>query len=150
MRKRTLAREAALKMLYAIDITKEPADLIIERFWEDDEKASNEVKDFANILVNGYVSNRNAIDDTIAQYTENWKISRMATIDRNTLRIAAFELMYSADVPPKVAINEAIELAKKYGDKDSGKFVNGVLDKINKTIKRDAVPDKKDDGKEKE
>ena len=77
------------------------------------------------------------LDETVSKYATNWKLGRMATIDRNILRIATFELLHAADIPPKVAINEAIEMAKKYGDKNSGKFVNGVLDKINKTERED-------------
>ncbi len=72
------------------------------------------------------------IDKIISEYATNWKIQRMAVIDRNVLRFATYELLFMEDIPPKVAINEAIDIAKKYGDKDSGKFVNGILDKINK------------------
>jgi N utilization substance protein B len=80
------------------------------------------------------------VDRTIGKCAENWEMERMATVDRNILRIACFELMFAEGIPPKVAINEAIDIAKKYGDKDSGKFVNGILDRINKTERR-SVPD---------
>ena len=76
------------------------------------------------------------IDSLITKYATNWQLKRMAVIDKNILRAAVCELLFFADIPPKVAINEAIDIAKKYGDKNSGKFVNGVLDKINKTEKR--------------
>ena len=72
------------------------------------------------------------IDKLISKYADNWRIERMAVIDRNIIRMATFELLYGSDIPPKVAINEAVELAKKFGDDESGRFVNGVLDKINK------------------
>ena len=136
MRKRTLSREMALKILYASDITGEPTEESSQKFWSAQKEIDPDVKDFAEILVAGVDKNLENIDAVISKYASNWDIGRMATIDRNVLRIASFELLYTLDVPPKVAINEAIDLAKKYGDKDSGKFVNGVLDKINKTEKK--------------
>jgi transcription antitermination factor NusB len=133
MRKRTRARECALKILYAIDITKEEPQECIENFWLDNSETESQVKDFAETLVRGVYEKRSAIDKLISKYTTNWELERMAVIDRNILRFATYELLYTDDIPPKVAINEAIDVAKKYGDKDSGKFVNGVLDKIHKT-----------------
>lgn len=133
MRKRTKAREYALKMLYAIDITKERPDKCIETFWQNQKEKEKEIVEFANILVLGVRSNIAAIDKVISSYATNWQLNRMAVIDRNVLRFATYELLFMADIPPKVSINEAIEIAKRYGDKDSGKFVNGILDKINKT-----------------
>ncbi|MDD5634056.1 MAG: transcription antitermination factor NusB [Candidatus Omnitrophica bacterium] len=132
MRKRSFARETALKILYAMDIAKEPAVESFDKFWEDSEIDVDEVRDFVKTLIFGVETNIEKIDGLIATYADNWKINRMAVIDRNIMRMAVYELLYSSDVPPKVAINEAIELAKKFGDKDSGKFVNGILDKINK------------------
>ncbi|MBD3380438.1 MAG: transcription antitermination factor NusB [Candidatus Omnitrophica bacterium] len=133
MRKRTRGREIALQILYAGEITKDPLEVCLERRRKEDPAEDPEVMEFAAHLVEGVISNLKDIDDMVSASADNWKIERMATIDRNILRIAAFELKLSGDVPPKVAINEAIEMAKKYGDKDSGKFVNGILDKINKT-----------------
>jgi len=133
MRKRTKARECALKILYAVDITKEDPKRCIEAFWKDEPEAEPQVKIFANSLVLGVFENKEEIDKLISAYTTNWQLKRMAVTDRNILRFATCELLYMEDIPPKVAINEAIDIAKKYGDKDSGKFVNGVLDKINKT-----------------
>lgn len=131
MRKRTKARECALQVLYQIDITKDSAENLLPTFWEGKEIES-EVKDFATMLVNGVVENMQNIDEVITKYASNWKLKRMAVIDRNVLRLATHELLYCKDIPPKVSINEAIDLAKKYGDVDSGKFVNGILDRINK------------------
>ncbi|MFH1552409.1 MAG: transcription antitermination factor NusB [Candidatus Omnitrophota bacterium] len=133
MRKRTLSREIALKILYASDINKEPVEDSCRKFWENSTTVDEGVREFSDFLVFGVTSNREEVDASITRYATNWELGRMATIDRNILRIASFELLYVAEIPPKVAINEAIEMAKKYGDKDSGKFVNGVLDKINKT-----------------
>lgn len=133
MRKRTKAREYALQILYAVDITKDDSTDCVRRFWEGNEESSVEVKKFATDLVLGVSDNKKEIDRIIAKYATNWKLDRMAVIDRNVLRFAAYELLYAKDIPPKVSINEAIDIAKKFGGADSGKFVNGVLDKINKT-----------------
>lgn len=135
MRKRTKARECALKILYAIDIAKEDPNKCMETYWQTNEEASD-VRAYAESLVSGVTGNSKRIDTLISSYTTNWQLDRMAVIDRNVLRFATYELLFTKDIPPKVAINEAIDIAKKYGDKDSGKFVNGVLDKINKTEKR--------------
>lgn len=96
----------------------------------------NEIKEFSIFLVEGISKNKDLIDSLISKYATNWQIQRMPAIDRNILRLATFELLFADDIPPKVSINEAIEMAKRYGDKDSGKFVNGVLDKINKTERK--------------
>lgn len=133
MRKRTKARECALKILYAIEITKDDPQGCANIFWDGSEDRQPQVRAFADALVMGVVSNIDEIDKMISKYATNWQIKRMAIIDKNILRAATYELLFAEDIPPKVAINEAIEVAKKYGDKDSGKFVNGVLDKINKT-----------------
>lgn len=136
MRKRTKAREYALKILYAIDVTKDEPKDCIENFWKNQEESDKEVTAFANALVKGVSDNVERIDRLMSDYTTNWQVKRMAVIDRNIIRFATYELLYMEDIPPKVAINEAIEIAKKYGDKDSGKFVNGILDKINKTERK--------------
>jgi transcription antitermination factor NusB len=136
MRKRTRARECALKILYMMDITADAAENCAATFWANNEDVESEVKDFANALVTGVAKNREMIDKVISDYATNWELKRMAVIDRNILRFATFELLFMTDIPPKVSINEAIDIAKKYGDKDSGKFVNGIIDKINKTEKR--------------
>jgi len=121
-------------MLYAMDITRDYVDSRASIFWEDYLNIEKEVKSYADSLVEGVIKNKLSIDGAISKYTTNWQIDRIATVDRNILSIATFELLFSADIPPKVSINEAVEVAKKYGDQESGKFVNGVLDKINKTV----------------
>ncbi|MFH1798758.1 MAG: transcription antitermination factor NusB [Candidatus Omnitrophota bacterium] len=141
MRKRTLSREIALKILYASDIAKESLEESSRRFWRNSDILDEDVKEFSDYIVLGVLEKNDDIDKIIIKHAANWELSRMATIDRNILRISTFELLYAFEIPPKVAINEAIELAKKYGDKDSGKFVNGILDNINKTEKKQ----KKDD-----
>jgi N utilization substance protein B len=137
MRKRTRARECALKILYGIDITGNSFQESVENFWQFQDVKDEEVKDFANQLVRGTRENLEKIDKEIAKFATNWQLKRMAVIDRNILRIATYELLFLEDIPPKVSINEAVELAKRFGDIDSGRFVNGVLDKINKTYCQD-------------
>ena len=131
MRKRTQAREYALQILYQIDVRNDPEDKILVDFWKNIE-AEPEVSDFAAKLVIGTIRNKKKVDEMISKYASNWKLNRMAVIDRNVLRMAAYELLFCEDIPPKVSINEAVDLAKKFGDTESGKFVNGILDKINK------------------
>jgi len=82
----------------------------------------------------GTLENISTLDDLIAKSAQNWQIKRMSAVDRNVLRLAAYELIHESDIPIKVSINEAINLAKKYGDEESGKFVNGILDKIKRDI----------------
>ena len=132
MRRRTLAREYALKILYQADITRRPIDTVAPTFWETQEEGDTEVKNFTNRIVLGVKNYLTPIDEKISEYATNWQLKRMAFIDRNVLRLGVYELKYTADIPPKVAINEAVELAKKYGDLESSKFVNGILDKIHK------------------
>lgn len=130
MRKRSQAREHALKILYQVDISKEAYQSVLNNFL--DSRVEKSVKEFADIIVTGTMENILHINKVIARCATNWQIKRMAVIDRNILRLATYELLFLENVPPKVSINEAVEIAKKYGDVDSGKFVNGVLDEINK------------------
>jgi len=138
MRKRTQSREFALQVLYKIDITHDPADVALDNFWQDrkleDQEVEQELKDFTVELVLGVDSNLAALDPKIAQYATNWQMERMAVIDRNILRMGSFELIHREDIPPKVTINEAVELAKKYSGSESGKFVNAILDKIKQEL----------------
>jgi len=138
MRKRTQAREYALQMLYEIDITQDPLKEVIENFWQSqsEKNISKEVKEFAEFLTKGVIDNLNQINSLISQYSQNWDIKRMAVVDRNILRLASFEILFCQDIPPKVSINEAIELAKRFSSQESAKFVNGILDKIKEKANR--------------
>ncbi|MCQ9206754.1 MAG: transcription antitermination factor NusB [Omnitrophica bacterium] len=136
MRNRTKARECALKILYSVDIRKEPHGEMAQLFWDEHPVIKNEVREFSTFIIDGVAKNGALIDSLISKYATNWQIQRMPTVDRNILRLATYELLFADCVPPKVSINEAIEMAKKYGDKDSGKFINGVLDKINKSERK--------------
>ncbi len=132
MRKRTKARECALKILYQMDITKEDSLHCIEDYWRSNEEGDATIIEFADSLVKGVVKKIDKIDNIIKEYATNWNIERMAVVDRNILRLSTYELLFIEEIPPKVSINEAVDIAKKYGDTESGKFVNGILDKISK------------------
>ena len=135
MRNRTKSREYALQMLYQFDIRHgDPAELAVA-FWQESE-APEEIRAFANQLFLGTTGHLQELDALIASRADNWDLKRMAVIDRNILRLGSFELLHGADAPPKVCINEAIELAKRYGDTESGKFINGILDAIHKSHAR--------------
>ncbi len=137
LRRRTQAREYALHILYQMDITGDPANAVMARFWQDNE-CEAEVRDFAAQLVTGSSGNLVGIDALISKYSEHWKLYRMAAIDRGILRLATYEILYRNDIPPKATINEAVEMAHKYSTPDSGKFINGILDRI-MTLKRASV-----------
>ncbi len=132
MRKRTKAREYVLQMLYQVDITRGNWQEILKSFWETNEEhdISDELKGFSAELLGGVVEHMQEIDKKISRYAANWQLERMAFVDRNIMRLGCFELIFREDIPPKVAINEAVELAKKYSGLESGKFVNAILDQI--------------------
>ena len=129
MRKRTHSREHALQILYQIDITGDPVDAVLSRFW-DSTNSSWEIKNYSIQIVENVSEKLKDIDALIAKYSEHWDLDRMTIVDRNILRLASYELLYRDDIPPKVAINEALELAHKYSDLDSAKFINGILNKL--------------------
>ena len=133
MRKRTQGRECALQILYQSELNPLPLDESIRDFWEQNPESSEEIRSFAETLVRGALENQAAIDEVIRRTAEHWQLGRMAAVDRNILRFATYELLYCKDIPPKVTINEAVNIAKKFSQQDSGKFINGVLDKINHT-----------------
>ncbi len=130
MRKRTRARELALQLLYMADVQGTEAlaqmDSFLHRHGQDD----LEVTTFARALVEGVMEQRAEIDAILSAATQNWELHRMALVDRNILRLAAHELLRKEDVPAKVAINEAIELGKRFSTQQSGSFINGILDRI--------------------
>jgi len=132
MRKRTRAREFTLQMLYQIDITKDTGENCLINFWDglSEEGVDEDIKSFANELTRGVIANLEHIDAKITQHATNWNLTRMAVVDRNILRLGCYELLFREDIPPKVSINEAVELAKKYASIEASKFVNGILDKI--------------------
>ncbi len=131
---RRLSRETTLKILFQIDLANANMEEALKYAFEDN-SFSEEVKEFVLLLVEGVVSNLSEIDKIIINYAKNWSLERITNIDRNILRVAIYEILYLDNVPKNVSINEAIELAKKYGTKSSFSFVNGVLGKIDKDDK---------------
>ena len=129
MRKRTQARELALQILYQMDLR---GDEILDEVTAAlaPGQGDPEMTDFARELVFGVREKKPTIDRQIEEVAKNWQLKRMAVIDRNILRLATYELLYRDDIPPLVTINEAIDIAKKFSTKNSGPFVNGILDNI--------------------
>ncbi|MDI6703279.1 MAG: transcription antitermination factor NusB [bacterium] len=126
---RRKGRSLALQLLFAVDLRNEKLDEV-KRTFLFDKHVPKDVKDFVERLCNGVQKNISLIDHLITTHCDNWKLDRLSIVDRNILRIAVFEILYCSDIPDIVSINEAIELAKKYSGKESGRFVNGILDKI--------------------
>ncbi|MBU3759726.1 MAG: transcription antitermination factor NusB [Candidatus Omnitrophica bacterium] len=140
MRKRSLARECALQLLYQHELNPKPAGELFSGFWEQNPDMGDEVRVFAEMLVRGTLEKLPEINEIVAKYAKNWEISRMAVVDRNILRFATYELVFCEDIPPNVTINEAVNIAKKFSQEDSGKFVNGVLDQISHSEKIKTSP----------
>jgi len=133
---RRRAREAAVQILYEMDVSEMDAEQAIVRFWDNLGMFEGE-SEFGNQLVRGCASQMSSIDTTIRSVSEHWRLERMACVDRNIIRLAVFELMTLPDVPRKVTLNEAVELAKRFGDESSPSFVNGVLDRIANDLDKD-------------
>lgn len=128
--KRRKAREYALQILFRTDFTDSAIDRKdLEDFWSD-KKESRDVREFTEDLVRGTLQRLDEIDLMIEKVTEHWLLKRMAAVDRNILRFAAYEILFRSDIPSAVTINEAIEIAKKYSSKEAAPFLNGVLDRL--------------------
>ncbi len=134
------AREYALQVLYALDANPDPGlRETLQVFREEQSDVQARVRGFAEELVCGVMEQRQTIDTAIKARSKNWSLSRMPRVDLNVMRMAAFELMYRPDIPKKVSINEAIEIARRFGDKESPSFVNGILDEIEACAKTEAA-----------
>lgn len=131
MGSRRKAREYALKILFQQEFTKQPLKEVVAIFWQEN-IVPDDIREFTNGLVEGTLRSLKEIDHLIEEASTNWKMSRMASVDRNLLREATYELIYLDDIPPSVTINEAVEIAKKFGTEESSSFINGILDKIGK------------------
>lgn len=162
MGQRREAREKAVQFLFQHDLNPpENLNAAMHQFWDSQRHASvvaekgpstwgeeqelpppttEEVmlREFAEPLIRGTIENRDKIDEFIKKYTKNWDLSRMAVVDRNVLRLAIYEMLYRDDIPPVVSINEAVDIAKRFSTNDSGKFVNGILDKVKGDLMRPA------------
>ena len=136
---RRRAREAALQMLYGCEIGKAGAYEAIATYWparEPDEQLDAPHQEFANRIVRGALERRDEIDRLLTDHAQNWRIERMAVIDRIVLRIGVYEMLAESETPSKVIINEAIELARSFSGEESVPFVNGVLDGVRKELRR--------------
>ncbi len=131
-------RENAVQALYAIELSPSPPREAIALFWET-ERFKSAARAFAGELLTGILEHRDEIDAQISAKSPNWSLTRMAKIDLAIIRLAAYELIFRGDIPKNVTINEAIEIAKKFGTEDSPAFVNGILDEIARSL-----PDKAD------
>ncbi|HEX2730416.1 MAG TPA: transcription antitermination factor NusB [Polyangiaceae bacterium] len=131
---RTSGREAALQMLFAMDAAGHDADRAIFDFWREF-PSDGEGRSYADQLTRGVAEQRLALDEEITKVSANWRLERMTRVDRNILRLASYELMFQRDIPHAVIIDEAVELAKRYGSENSPAFVNGLLDKLASTVR---------------
>jgi N utilization substance protein B len=162
MGKRREARERTVQFLFQHDLNPpENLDAALGQFWDSQQTAAiagekgaatwgqpvklppptaeeAEVRLFAEPLIRGTIEHRNTLDAQITKYVKNWELHRIAAVDRNILRLAIYEMLYREDIPPVVSINEAVDIAKKFSTEDSGKFVNGILDKVKGELLRPA------------
>lgn len=127
-------------MLFQIDVTKTSPDDVFREFWNEHE-VELETREFSEALVFGVIAERAALDRQIGESTEHWRIERMAVVDRNVLRMAVYEMGQQPAPPVAVIIDEAIEIAKKFGSEDSGAFINGILDAVRKRAERKETKD---------
>jgi N utilization substance protein B len=135
MGKRRKAREVSLQLLYQLDVQGESnPEPHLPEFWTR-HPVDREVRTFAEVLIRGAKLHEPKIDEIISQYAQNWELDRMAVVDRNILRLGIFELLWMEAIPPKVAINEALEVAKKFSTHESSRFLNGILDRIHKEFR---------------
>jgi N utilization substance protein B len=134
MGRRRKAREETLRILFRLEFENKQIEKTLNQYWES-KKTTEEIKEYSTWLVNGIVSDQEKIDNIIQQVSEHWRISRMAIVDRNILRMAVFELLNEKNIAPAIIINEAIEIAKKYSGDEAATFVNGILDAIRKNLK---------------
>lgn len=129
MSSRRRGREQALQVLYLIDLSGDDVEKALKLF-QTNFDTDPEGFEFVSLLVRGVIAHQSEIDPQIEKFADKWKLSRMPRIDRNLLRMGAFELLHELDTPPAVVLDEAVELAKKYGESKTPAFVNGILDRI--------------------
>jgi N utilization substance protein B len=133
---RRQAREVALQVLYQVDVSKIDPQEAIELYCENFDIQDN-VKEFSSELILGTRQHIEKIDSFISNCSEHWTLERMARVDKNILRMAVYELLYCADIPPKATLNEAIDIGKSYGTENSGSFINGILDALYVKLRKD-------------
>lgn len=126
------SRETALQILFQLEFNEVLEERSLDHFWKNRKGQNSE---YVQELIKGVVSNKDEIDSLIQSYSKNWRLARMLYIDRNILRLAVYELLFEGEMPVAVAINEAVELGKKFGSNESAKFINGLLDALSKDPK---------------
>ena len=129
MGKRRKSRESTLQILFQLEFDDSDPDDVINQFWKG-KKASHEIKEYSSYLIKGIISHQDSIDRIIQSASDHWRLSRMAVVDRNILRMAVFELLYDEELAPAIVINEAIEVAKKFSSEQAAQFINGILDSL--------------------
>jgi N utilization substance protein B len=135
---RRRARELAMQALFYMDANHDASPQMLQRFCENFAPPQKAWPFFMK-LVNGVVESQPQIDGLIERFSKNWRIKRMSCVDRNVMRIAVFEMLYCRDIPPKVSINEAIDVGKKFGTEESGAFINGIVDRIRIAIEKGEI-----------
>jgi N utilization substance protein B len=135
---RRQARELAMQALFYMDMQNDASLQMLESFCENF-LPPKKVQSFFMALVNGVLENRSEIDNLIERYSKNWKLNRMSGVDRNVMRIAVYELLCCEDIPPKVSINEAVDVGKKFGTEESGAFINGIMDSIRDALDKEGM-----------
>jgi transcription antitermination factor NusB len=133
MGRRRQSRETALQILYALDITRVNVREMLRDGWTE-KMLSPEIRDFTTALVTGVIERRDEIDACIQECSTNWSLERIGLVERNILRFAIYELCFLPDIPPNVTINEAVEVAKKYGTDEAPAFINGILDRVKHAV----------------
>ena len=133
---RRQAREWAVQLLFQTEFNPDNLDQAMHHFVDEEKKPSERDTTYVNEVVHGVIEKRREVDRTISKYTQNWDVDRLGVLDRTILRVAVYEMLFRSDIPPVVSINEAVEIAKAYISKESGRFVNGVLDRIQKELDR--------------
>jgi len=133
--RRRQARELALQLLYELDVRGESdPGPTADHFWSRQAAVPEDVRAFADAVARGAKTQQPKIDELIGRFAEHWDLDRMAVVDRNILRAGIFELLWVSDVPPKVAINEALDIARKYSTEESTRFINGLLDRVRREL----------------
>jgi N utilization substance protein B len=127
------ARESAVQILFQLDFNPGELDPVLVSFWAE-RKVSAKTRQFVEELVRGVLANRSKVDGVVEKCAQNWSLHRMAGVDRNVIRLAVYEMLCRTDIPHAVSIDEAVSIAKSMGDVGSGRFVNGVLDRIRRDL----------------
>ena len=133
---RRQSRELAMQALFYMDMQKKASEEMLEHFCGCF-CTSKKSRPFLIKLVTGVIGKKGHIDQLVERFSQNWKINRMSCVDRNVMRIAVYEMLYCDDIPPKVSINEAVDIGKKFGTQESGAFINGIMDSIREALENE-------------